>query len=1322
MATLDLFKKITIDGKNALVVRSDAIEVFPTANRGINHETNTPINLESRLQTEYNLTNISDSNKTYIDEIGNFSGGANSFISFYIEGYHFKINGISESLLRAKLTPIQGYHITAKIKFKNINITTDQETKILDSFKVVSNEVTGNVADNCLDTDDGYFYGLVLVLESSISILNTTLKLFEAAYIPDLQELRYKVSQENWLPNIKAMDIMPDYNINPKYHDSTKPNGISINGNTAGEYALAEGFATRAAGKYSHAEGAYTIATGEAAHAEGSSYIPDNGEVISTSATGVASHAEGFATSAQGNYAHAEGDYTKALGNSSHASGSFTIAFGNRSYTEGSGSGNTEPKIGFGERVGESTSPYTYKYTWKMADVIEGRVLRAITFDINDHEFESYLLITNIDDTNEEISFNIINGAIGGTLVDANLVLGITTTEAAHSEGAATTASGYAAHAEGSDTVASNVSAHAEGANTIASGQTAHAEGAFTKASGDYSHAEGRDTTTYGPASHAEGNSTTAIGEASHAEGYNTQILNFETELGHTITFTKADPSPADLKYILIGIDGVEFTDWVSADYLAANFGFQAGTILTREGVNKFSVSCIVGEDELSSWASSHEESDLPPNYFIISEYSQFITLYPYNELEPRANELAYTICETFTNHTEGYNNITSGTANHIEGADIDANGNYLHVEGYNNIIESKFNDNIHTIKFRKVSSNPADREYFIYQIDNFYIGTRSITESGVSDRLAYIKKLFNITSGSTIYNNTNSWIMSDLKDQCFDNGTPTLSSDDYYRIVFTVDITDVDFAIEYPYDEDEDNYYEISTKNPSSYIVSNTHIEGRSNKITQNIKSNLAFCCQLKKNSYYADQWQLEGINSLFIDTINLLTSKYTCYIYNERLQMSSFCSFSYNSRLSINIYPKEFLDKFEDGDFCSIYYTENNTSKALESNHIEGKNNIITFGKNNHIEGLNNNNIKEEKIYSGYLANILYNSGDRYLYLLIDKENTEVNVPQYLDIGDSIYIESTNEKISVTKMAGTEFSSYPTIFGPLGKPATVSEQTNLTEYLSKFPTNIPSVDVRSQNWVVAMKENGTPCEVKIGHSPLNNIFGSYNHIEGYRNNAIGTYGTHIEGANNIATNDYQHIFGKYNAPIEDAVEIVGSGDVGNRYNIRTLDWNGNETIAGTLYGNTSWASGKRQDIQNSWPTFSSEFTSRRILHTDSYTHPISGSTYYGSRLNFEDESYNMWPGRHYYVAIKVDGYGQEGYYNAWYYCGVMQLPNIQYRSSARTMSPVFCAHSDSDKQTLFYLAIEIASQVPGGYGINIYRVGDGARLDGQIYFKEIR
>ena len=95
----------------------------------------------------------------------------------------------------------------------------------------------------------------------------------------------------------------------------------------------------------------------------------------------------------------------------------------------------------------------------------------------------------------------------------------------------------------------------------------------------------------------------------------------------------------------------------------------------------------------------------------------------------------------------------------------------------------------------------------------------------------------------------------------------------------------------------------------------------------------------------------------------------------------------------------------------------------------------------------------------------------------------------------------------------------------------------------------------------------------------------GDVSHAEGNNTTANGQY-SHTEGNYTKATHRSQHVFGEYN--IDDGssaqktergnyVEIVGNGTSnGNKSNARTLDWSGNETIAGdlTYNGNTSLTS----------------------------------------------------------------------------------------------------------------------------------------------------
>ena len=82
----------------------------------------------------------------------------------------------------------------------------------------------------------------------------------------------------------------------------------------------------------------------------------------------------------------------------------------------------------------------------------------------------------------------------------------------------------------------------------------------------------------------------------------------------------------------------------------------------------------------------------------------------------------------------------------------------------------------------------------------------------------------------------------------------------------------------------------------------------------------------------------------------------------------------------------------------------------------------------------------------------------------------------------------------------------------------------------------------------------------------------GHQSHAEGFGTNASGSY-SHAEGFGTTAGRKNQHVFGKYNV-VEAGnvtsegtyVEIVGNGNNTTRSNARTLDWSGNETLAGSL------------------------------------------------------------------------------------------------------------------------------------------------------------
>ena len=87
-------------------------------------------------------------------------------------------------------------------------------------------------------------------------------------------------------------------------------------------------------------------------------------------------------------------------------------------------------------------------------------------------------------------------------------------------------------------------------------------------------------------------------------------------------------------------------------------------------------------------------------------------------------------------------------------------------------------------------------------------------------------------------------------------------------------------------------------------------------------------------------------------------------------------------------------------------------------------------------------------------------------------------------------------------------------------------------------------------------------------------NATGSCSHAEGLTTTASGNM-SHAEGYNTTAQRRSQHVFGEYNILDTQGtatsskgkyIEIVGNGTSSTRSNARTLDWSGNEVLAGKL------------------------------------------------------------------------------------------------------------------------------------------------------------
>ena len=551
----NLFKDLTYETVNGKIILSNKVKVFPTANRGQIEGLNStkPINLESRLQTEHNLTNTNSGFRSYIKSWDIDS--ETKVLEVYINGYYFEISDFDITSISDSV-PTYLY-----IKLATTAINIDENTSILSSFRLQSIEDdTSNVLDpsydQILDYKDGdnyYFTGLFFTTTriaglpgiQITSLNNNTLVKNYNVFLPYISNglgtnsviIGNDSQPTNVIGNYTIVEghnviaagnyshvegyetesvSTANYSHAEGYKTKVYSNGSHAEGSLteAGDpsspngsmWAHAEGQNTKAYGSNSHAEGQFTKATKQGAHAEGGAdYVP-TGTQKYTIAEGKYSHAEGETTTASGRAAHTEGSGTIASADYSHAEGYGTVANGEGSHAEGNHN-IASGEYSHAEGTNTATSKYSHtegSYTAASGDDdVEVAAVGAGVKHYARHAEGIYTKAQKAGSHAEGIS-TIANG------------------QGAHAEGKETTAGGEAAHAEGLNTNAAKEGAHAEGYNTAASGYESHAEGYHTTASGDNAHSEGKDTTASGNQSHAEGYETNATNQAAHAEGRNT--------------------------------------------------------------------------------------------------------------------------------------------------------------------------------------------------------------------------------------------------------------------------------------------------------------------------------------------------------------------------------------------------------------------------------------------------------------------------------------------------------------------------------------------------------------------------------------------------------------------------------------------------------------------------------------------------------------------------------------------------------------------------------------------------------------------------------
>lgn len=207
----------------------------------------------------------------------------------------------------------------------------------------------------------------------------------------------------------------------------------------------------------------------------------------------------------------------------------------------------------------------------------------------------------------------------------------------------------------------------------------------------------------------------------------------------------------------------------------------------------------------------------------------------------------------------------------------------------------------------------------------------------------------------------------------------------------------------------------------------------------------------------------------------------------------------------------------------------------------------------------------------------------------------------------GNNIIIEpeqqEEQEQEQEEQEENTEYYSSPVLTW-LDTATALSNSNNKIPTLNAVQSYIQNEISQINNWqngttINSIRMTSSTAEDTDPQSENPYVLGEAALAEGKNTKAVGDQ-SHVQGLGTIANYASQHVFGEYNIPdsIQNGssnskgnyIEIVGNGtgsNIQNRSNARTLDWNGNEILAGKLTlgaeGETQYDAPNIQQVENS-------------------------------------------------------------------------------------------------------------------------------------------
>ena len=815
-----------------------------------------------------------------------------------------------------------------------------------------------------------------------------------------------------------------------------------------------------------------------------------------------------------GDYATAEGSNTTASGDSSHAEGETTIASGEGAHAEGyqtTASGNDAHAEG-NVTVAAGADSHA-----------EGDSTHAGVLSSADRTWSS----TKTYKHSDFVTYNgytyrcIAAQATVGTFVNAEWTS--YWGSHSHAEGHSTYALGEGAHAEGDSTTASGDYAHAEGQQAVASGDYAHAEGQQAVASGEGAHAEGWRATASGENAHAEGDSTAASGYAAHAEGSDT-IANhaYQHVFGE---YNTADPSAASANmrgtYVEIVGNGdaansrsnARTLDWNGNEVLAGKLTVGDGPtnamdVATKEYVDGVASSGAVTFDSTPTASSTNAVTSGGV----------------YSSLATKQDTLTFDSTPT----ASSTNAVTSG--------------------GVYSALATKQD----TLTF---DSTPTASS------------TNAVTSGGVKE---YVDGHY-VTAGQQAN--------ATLGNRATAEGYDTTASGDYSHAE-GVQVSSSGYA----------SHAEGVQVSSSGYA---SHAEGYGTSANH-------------RSQHVLGEYNIEDDS----DSAAQFRGNYVEIVGNGASgRRSNARTLDWNGnevlagKLTVGDGPTNAMDvatkQYVDGHYVTAGRQANTT---LGTNATAEGSNTTASGNSSHAEGNATTASKDYAHAEGYAtfagkdanapaweSGTEYTTGDQVtynndIYMCLRTTTTAPSDTAYWtnDFGIGPHAEgyATHARGSYSHAEGGSTSANGLYSHAEGSSThafgnyahTEGYNTTASGAMSHAEgnhTNAQGDYAHTEGWT--SEASGESAHAEGNHT---NASGRASHAEGMYTTASG-YASHAEGFYAIANHAYQHVFGQYNASDPSTAEptargtyaeIVGNGTQEGRSNARTLDWDGNEVLAGKL------------------------------------------------------------------------------------------------------------------------------------------------------------